>query len=82
MKGNSHAYYTQTLIPTKGKLLTNKLLCPVPSRYNLILSKTGRPGTQPVLLIVMLLIAHALATAYGLPWLQRASQTTDYCRIV
>jgi len=43
--------------------MINKLLRPVPGRYSLILWKTGRPGTQPVLLIVKLLIAQALAMA-------------------
>jgi len=63
-------------------LLYDRLLRPVLGRYSLILWKTGRSGTQPVLLIVTLLIAQALATAYGLPWLQQTSQPTDRCRIV
>jgi len=53
---------------TKYLIIINKLLHPVPGRYSLTLWKTGRPGTQPVLLVVTLLIEQALATAYDLPW--------------
>jgi len=58
-----------TSLQAFSRLLLNKLLCPVPGCYSLILWKTGRPGTQPVI-------------SYGLPWLQRVSQPTNCCRIV
>ena len=62
-------YFRQAVAPCSGSL-----------QFDFVKDWTTR--MQPVLLKVTLLIAQDLATAYGLPWLQPASQPTDRCRIV